>query len=206
MTNSPTPLQTLVLWALLAEGGSALATELKPGSAADRAALKALGLITEIKEKGRKRVEVSDRGWAWAAEHLDREISTRSTAGGAILRAWLTRLKRFLASQSDLSLATVLVPSKIAPAPPSVDTRARVRDAYLATTGGKYNARALLRDLRRELADMNRADLDAELLRLQSEDGASLMPLDNRAAITSADDEAAISVGGEARHLIWISR
>ena len=203
MTDSPTPLQTLILWGLLAEGGAALSSDL-PGGAPDRRALKGLGLVSESKVKRKIRIEVTERGWAWAAAHLDGEISTRSTASGPILRAWLTRLKQFLSANPEIALATVLVPP---PAPQqSPDLRSRVRAAYLAATGGKLNARARLGDLRRELADVDRADLDAELRRMQSEDGVALVSLDNRAEITPADEAAAISVGGEPRHLIWISR
>jgi hypothetical protein len=203
MTNSPTPLQTLILWGLLAEGGAAFSSAL-PGAASDRRALKALGLVTESKVKRKIRIEVSERGWAWAADHLDGEISTRSTASGPILRAWLTRLKQFLTANPELALARVLVPPTAAAQ--SSDLRERVRAAYLAATGGKFNARAFLRDLRRELADVDRAELDDALRRMQSEEGVALISLDNRMAITSADEEAAISVGGEPRHLIWISR
>jgi hypothetical protein len=205
MTDRVTPMQTLIVWSLLAEGGVAFSSDL-PGKAPDRRALKSLGLVAETREKRKTRVEVTERGWAWAAEHLDREIS-RSSASASILRGWLTRLKHYLASNPNVALATVLVPPKAtAPAELYANFRARVRDAYLVVTHGQYNARALLRDLRSELANVDRADLDAEFRRLQSEEGASLMPLDNRAAITPADEEAAISVGGEARHLIWIAR
>jgi hypothetical protein len=41
---------------------------------------------------------------------------------------------------------------------------------------------------------------------MQSQGDATLMQLDNRPDITQADREAAIQIGQESRHILWISR
>jgi hypothetical protein len=82
----------------------------------------------------------------------------------------------------------------------------RIRAAYLSITGGSFNKRALLADLRGRLSDISRNLLDDALVRMQRQGDATLMQLDNRPDITQADREAAIQVGQEPRHILWISR
>jgi hypothetical protein len=84
--------------------------------------------------------------------------------------------------------------------------RVRIRQAYLELTEGRLNTRALLRDLRQKLRDIDRPALDAALKKMQSEEEASLYQLDNRVEITDADRAAAIHFGGEPRHILWIER
>jgi hypothetical protein len=82
----------------------------------------------------------------------------------------------------------------------------RIRAAYLSLTGGSFNKRALLADIRRLLLDVSRDTLDDALVRMQHQGDATLMQLDNRPDITQADREAAIQIGQEPRHILWISR
>jgi hypothetical protein len=214
--------QTLILWALLArENAAGFQNELKPEpEKADREALELAGLIT-CERQGRYRrvwIEVTDKGWAWAADHLDANLPTGSPAGSAILQAWLTRLKSYLRAR-NVPLAELLGPQR----PRTVDTadisaadttppssyeslRARIRQAYLAVTGDQLNTRARLSQIRDKLKDIDRAELDEALKRMQREQQASLYPLDNQTEITEADQTAAIYFGGEPRHILWIER
>ncbi len=82
----------------------------------------------------------------------------------------------------------------------------RIRDTYLSLTGGSFNKRALLADIRRSLSDVSRNALDDTLMRMQRQGDATLMQLDNRPDVTQADQEAAIQIGQEPRHILWISR
>jgi predicted RNA methylase len=83
----------------------------------------------------------------------------------------------------------------------------RIIDAYLAVTGGQWNARARLADLRAQLPDVPRQLLDEALKDMELSDAAAtLMPLDNRPDITDADRAAALHIGREPRHLFWIQR
>ncbi|MGH6840568.1 MAG: hypothetical protein ACREDV_00500, partial [Methylocella sp.] len=99
--NRSTPeKQTLILWALLVRDSAAgFQNELKPEpEKADREALEKAGLI-KCEKRGRYRrvwIEVTEKGWAWAADHLDDDLPAGSPAGGSILQAWLTRLKAYM--------------------------------------------------------------------------------------------------------------
>jgi DNA-binding PadR family transcriptional regulator len=221
--NRSTPeKQTLILWALLVRDNAAgFQNELKPvPDKADRGALEKAGLI-KWERRGRYRrvwIEVTEKGWAWAADHLDDDLPAGSPAGSSILQAWLTRLKTYMQARS-VALAEVLGPQRtrkdrsegIATGDASRASdydalRARIRQAYLAVTGARINTRARLCDVREKLNDIDRAALDEALKRMQLEQQASLYPLDNKTEITDADRNAAIYFGGEPRHILWIER
>ena len=221
--NRSTPeKQTLILWALLARDDAAsFQNELKPEpDKADREALEKAGLI-KCERKGRYRriwIEVTEKGWAWATDHLNDDLPTGSPAGSSILQAWLTRLKAYMQAR-NVALAEVLGPQRArkdgsegiaigdATRASGYDTlRARIRQAYLAVTGGRINTRAQLCDIREKLNDIDRAALDEALKSMQLEQQASLYPLDNKTEITDADRNAAIFFGVEPRHILWIER
>lgn len=197
--------QTLVLWALLANGGEGFGKELKPEvDKPEREALLKAGLISVEKRKRAHWISVTDRGWRWAEDHLCDRLPDRSYAGTYILAGWLKRLQTFMRA-SNTSLADILVPRK--DTKPDYDIlREQIRAAYLAVTVGNFNRRALLADIRRRLPNVDRATLDNALELMQRQGDATLMQLDNRPDITSADEEAAIQIGQESRHILWISR
>ncbi len=215
-----TELQTLILWALLtkAEGGS-FQKDIRPEvTKKDREALVRAGLITSEKRGRSLWLEVSEKGWTWAGDNLDANLPKRSNAGTVILQEWLTRLKAFIEARG-FALADVLAPNPSSPPPNShpVDfrpqasgdyptVRSRIRKAYLELTGGRFNRRALLKDIRDRLQDVERSVLDEALKRMQREQEASLYQIDNRIEITDADRDAAIYFGSEPRHLLWIER
>jgi hypothetical protein len=200
-------MQTLILWALLAKrGGASFQKDIRPEvKKSDREALIRAGLIASDK-RGRRGLwlEMTDKGWAWAAGHLDSNLPKRSTAGTTILQAWLTQLKAFMEARG-LVLSDILGPQQ----QQLIDyptVRQRIRTAYLDLTGGRFNTRAHLSNIRERLKDIDRATLDEVLIRMQREQEASLYQLDNRAEITDADHTAAIYVGSEPRHILWIER
>jgi hypothetical protein len=215
--------QALALWALLGNGGAGFGGAVKPEvEKAEREALLKAGLITVEKRARSFWLEVTDRGWRWAQEHLGDALPEKTYGGAFVLRAWLTRLQAFMHAQ-DIGLADVLGPPVAqqlgsgngensatipdAQAPLGfAGLRDRIRQAYLDVTGGSFNRRALLADIRARLQDIDRATLDGGLKRMQREDDVSLMQIDNRVEITDADRAAAIQVGLEPRHIVWISR
>jgi DNA-binding MarR family transcriptional regulator len=169
--NRSTPeKQTLILWALLARDDAAgFQNELKPEpDKADREALEKAGLI-KCERRGRNRriwIEVTEKGWAWATDHLNDDLPAGSPAGSSILQAWLTRLKAYMQAH-NVALAEVLGPQParkdgsegiaIDDATRASDydaLRARIRQAYLAVTGDRINTRARLCDIREKLNDM----------------------------------------------------
>ena len=212
--------QTLMLWALLAHGGEAFGNEIKPEAAKpEREALLKAGLISVEKRKRAYWLSATDRGWRWAEDHLSDTLPDRSYAGTFILAGWLRHLQAFMRA-TDTPLAEILVPKATdsggpakenAPGAANAPTdhgslRERIRAAYLALTGGSFNKRALLADIRRRLSDVGRDALDNALVLMQRQGDATLMQLDNRPDITQADREAAIQIGQEPRHILWISR
>lgn len=209
MSHEITPLQTLILWALLARGGSCLQKDLKPEpSKENREALVGAGLISVAKKNRALILHVEDKGWHWASEHMDAEISTRSNAGAVVLQHLLLRLGAFTKVR-NIALAEVLAPQPTDDqmvAGDDVAPREKIRVAFLELTGGKFNTRVRLSDLRAKLCDLDRAALDESLLAIQREEGAVLMQLDNRIEITDADREAALEIGREPRHLLWLSK
>ena len=84
--------------------------------------------------------------------------------------------------------------------------RKKIRTAFLDLTSGAFNTRVRLRDLREKLRDLDRAVVDDALLAIQREEGTVLIQLDNRIEITDADRDAALEIGREPRHLLWISK
>jgi hypothetical protein len=198
-----------------------------------RDGLKARGLIEAEERKSRNEngrlvkgywMTVTKAGLAWAEENLA-AVPAKAQAAAPILQAWLARLsillqarkipiREFLGSQrgagsqpeTELATASMDVRPRT-PSPSNGDViRARIRQAYLELTGGRLNTRALLSDLRAKLKDIERPALDEALKKMQSEEGASLYQLDNRAEVTEADRVAAIYFGSEPRHILWIER
>ncbi len=207
---APTQTQTLILWALLAKpGGASFQKDIKPDvTKPDREALVGAGLITSEK-RGRPGfwLEITDRGWAWAADHLDADLPKRSLAGSAILRAWLKRLKAFMQARG-LALADILGPQQ-SPEPPPLDgpaLRQRIRAAYLDIAGNRLNTRVLLSDLRGKLRDIDRATLDDALTRMHLEQGSTLSGLDNPREITPAIRDGGLAFKGEPMFVLWITR
>lgn len=219
MSQDVTPLQALILWALLARGGSCLQKDLKPApKPKDRDPLVRAGLISVEKKNRLLILHVEDKGWLWAGQNMNADLSGRSNAGGAILRDLLQRLAAFI-SVRNIPLAELLAAgpqspaiidrSHAAPAMAPVDSaelRERIRAAFLKLSGGAYNGGVLLSNLRKELAGIDRPILDQALLAIAREESADLMQLDNRIDITDADRQAALMIGDEPRHLLWISK
>jgi hypothetical protein len=203
--SSSEPRRALILWALLAkENGTAYQNALKPEpSKADRDALERDGLVAVSRVGPRRRyfLEATDKGWQWAGEHLDAALPANCPAASKILEAWLKHLKAFLAAH-DFVLADVFGAQAQAA---TGDLWAQLRTAYLQTTGGKLNTRALLKDIRARL-DVDRPTLDVALKAYQADAKLQLYPSDNRLELTEADKAAAVQIGGEPRHIVWIEK
>lgn len=82
-------------------------------------------------------------------------------------------------------------------------TQDRIRAAYakLAPRAGAWIG---LLELRAELADVDRADLDYALRMINREEGVTLIPESNQKTLTEADRKAAVHFGGQDKHLISI--
>ncbi|OZA91528.1 MAG: hypothetical protein B7X76_02190 [Azorhizobium sp. 39-67-5] len=209
----------ILLHLIAAHGGAAAQKELTDRKVkcdpAERGPLQDAGLIRTMKRGRGNFIEVTDKGWDHAGRNLRTLLPEDAEGASAVLRVWLERLALFTAEQGKV-LADVMASSAGGPvsesepgAPPDDgvdDLPGRIRDAYLAVTGGSFNARALLKDLRPRLADVPRETLDAALIGLQRAGNAILYRMDNNATLTGADRTAALSIAGEPRHMLWIPK
>jgi hypothetical protein len=203
-----TEMRTLMLWALLAKpGGAGLQKDIRPEmKKADRDALVGEGLIASIAKSRPIMLEVTDKGWAWAGDHLDAELPKRSIYGAAILQAWLKQLKTFMTAKGFVLADVLATPATPERRDGSSALRERIRRSYLDATGGRLNQRVFLNELRDRLGDVDRSTLDEALRDLHLEDGAHLSGSDNPPEITSAIRDASLDFKGERMFVLWITR
>lgn len=224
MSGTPTPKQALILWCLLGRHGSALQSAVVPRiDKADREALIA-GRYLEAEKQGRSlRLTVTDKGWAWAGEHMREPLPPSFR----VLQDWLERMQADLAA-TGRTLAELVgsAPEEPAPAEPRSrarrasskgsnskgsktptpkQLRARIESAYLALTGGERAKAVRLSALRAGLADLDRATVDAGLAAiLRGDQTARLSQFSDPKSLDPAEREAAFSPAGEPFHIIWI--
>lgn len=209
MTYEPTPVETTRIFALLGRGGSALQKELKPAfEKSHREALVAAGFLVTRKDKAANnayRVELTDAGWNWAQGHLAAPCSLTGGAS-AILRDWMAALARYVAT-SNVSLFEILCARSAEPAAdpqPAPLTFEQVRAAALALGAGQAHVRIRLKDLRRNLPDAGREQLDAVLRQAAQQGLIVLFPLDDPRGRSAEDEAASISLGGMPAHILYL--
>jgi len=168
--------------------------------------------------RGRSYVhELTDPGWRWCEEELTAGRPVRAGYLGGAFYAVLANLPRFL-DRADLRLADVfgrtneplrLAPPAASPAAPSAvpatqdgDVESRIRSAYrqLAREPRDWVRLAELRPL----IGARREEVDAVLRQLNRSHQASVIPEQNQRVRTQADEDAAVRIGGENKHLISI--
>jgi hypothetical protein len=83
------------------------------------------------------------------------------------------------------------------------DIEARIRAAYaeLARKPGTWVGLAEVRSL---LRDVPRVDVDGTLRRLSLIEGVELIPESNQKTLTQQDRDAAVTIGDQDKHLLWI--
>jgi hypothetical protein len=222
-----TPKQSLIIWCLLGKQGQAYQSDIIPKlDRKDREALIAAGLIASEKHGQRFYLTVQDKGWHWASEHLREELPPNYR----VLRDWLERIHLHLESRGE-TLAELIGPApehrweppaskKRTPSSPGrranksvrskkplspTELRVRIEQAYLTATNGRKGEGVPLSRIRNELADLDRATVDAALLRILQGDGkARLVQNSDPTSLSEEDRAAAFSPGGEPFHLLWI--
>ncbi|MEU0529906.1 hypothetical protein [Amycolatopsis tolypomycina] len=167
----------------------------------ERTGLNKLGYV-DSDRTGPKRSFVhllSESGWAWCEKELaaggpppQRGQSPLATA----LYVVLGGLGEYL-DRENLRLVDVFTP---ADSTPLAD---RIRVAYRELVK-EPRGWVGLGQLRSKLGGAAAAEVNAALLELSSTGEAHLVPEENRKALTAADREAAIRIGGEDNHLISI--
>ncbi|RSN39201.1 MULTISPECIES: hypothetical protein [unclassified Amycolatopsis] len=144
--------------------------------------------------------ELTERGWAWCEEELSQEEAPlpRSSLGSA-LYVVLGGLGRHL-RREKLRLADLFMPEVDLTVE---EIESRIRIAYRKLSRSPRDWVSLV-ELRPMLGEASTVDVDAVLKELSRSGQAHLVPESNRKALTAADHEAAIRIGGEDNHLISI--
>jgi hypothetical protein len=160
--------------------------------------------FVESDKQGRSFVhDLSENGWAWCAEDLAAGSGGRDSS---LERAHYLVFGVFMRSMnaSGLRLADVFSPAS--PSGGAVDATgvaAQVEAGYLALAPARGEF-VKLRELRLHLADITRADLDTALAAMFTGQRINLIPESHQQALSDADRESALRLGGEYKHLISI--
>jgi hypothetical protein len=199
------------MFALLAEAREVANPELEERAGfrlngKERRTLNDLKLVTSYRRGSTYAHELTDAGWRWCND----ELSAGPGAGRGskdIERAMyvvLAGLGRYL-EVTEQSLADIFKPRQQARPLPEADVEAQIRAGYrtLASEPGEF---VKLHQLRLRLPDIPRADTDAALDRLYRAQQINLVPQADRQALSDADRESSLRIGGEHKHLISIEQ
>ena len=144
--------------------------------------------------------ELTDAGWAWVVAELDRQVPPRAGSAGGALYALLNGLKVALDARGMLIQELFAATPSAAPQP-SGSLRDRIREAY-RNLASRPRDWVELRDLRTQLGDWPRGEVDGELIRLFRAKEVNLTLHEDRGRLTQADRDAALRLGVDDMHLI----
>jgi len=207
MDFKPNPRQVLYLWKLLVSDEGIPFGQTRPPlkKAAERNELGKHGLIDISPEKKKtpkgslaKYVTLSKDGQSWAAENMDAEIS-KSQEASMVLHQVFCKLKDFLRNE-NVALATLLNLKDKQPE----NLEDMIRDAYYRASGGKWDSRVRLYELRQSLPSVSRSELDTKLLSMQKENKLVVYTEDDPQEITPEDEAAAIDILGVKKHIVYM--
>ena len=131
--------------------------------------------------------ELTDAGWDWCATHSSEGLQSGASSMEGALYAVLGGLARYL-EYSEQSLADVFQQRVPEGAERPGDIAELIRAAYLrlASEPGKF---VKLRELRAELNDVPRGELDSSLEEMYRAQQVNLVPQSNQQALTQPDRE-----------------
>ena len=205
--------QRAVLFALLGEARQVANPELEQLigvrlDGADRRQLNARKYVESTKVGRAYLHELSDAGWRWCAQELAAAPGERA---GSLERAHYKVFGLFARhlDAAGLTLADIAAPAPDA-APASKanagDLTAFIETGYrsLAASAGEFVSLRELRLRVTALTDRPRPDVDAALAAMFTAQRINLIPQSHQQALSDADREAALRIGGEYKHLISI--
>ncbi|MGQ9872343.1 hypothetical protein [Leptodesmis sp.] len=205
MSFQPTPKQALVMWSLLITGDEPAISNVKPKlKPAERKPLIDFGLIELVKRGRSTHIVLTDKAWGWAADHFEVELS-KSSCAALILQELLKKLGNYLNHHKIPPVEflvhenTTIEHSESGAAVLS-DLEAKICEAYLKASGGKYNVRVRLSQLRQLL----RAEVDKVLIQMDLARKITLMHLDDPQEIRPEDEQYAVNIGGQKNHIIYM--
>ena len=194
--------QRAVLFALLGEARQVANPELEQLigvrlDGAERRDLNDRKLVESVKVGRPFAHELTDKGWRWCNEELAAAPGERA---GGLERAHYRvfgLFARYL-DAAGLSLADIVRPD-----PSAADLTASIEAAYHSLAPG-LGAFVSLRELRLRLPGRPRPDVDAALAALFTAQRINLIPQSDQRALSDADRDAGVRIGGEHKHLISI--
>jgi hypothetical protein len=169
----------------------------------ERRKLNDLKLVTSRKTGRTFTHELTDAGWHWCATALTAGLPGKAGSAEGALSVVLAGIARYL-DYTGQSLADVFGwQTAEIPAASSPDIEDLIKTAYqgLATKPGEF---VKIRELRAQLPDVTRGDLDAALEKLYRSQRINLIPQSNQQALSDADRQAALRVGDELKHLVLV--
>jgi len=207
--------QRAVLFALLGEARRVANPELEQLigvrlDGAERRDLNDRKLVESVKVGRPSAHELTDKGWRWCNQELAAAPGERA---GGLERAHYRvfgLFARYL-DAAGLSLADIVRPdpdpdpdpSQTATDTTATDLSASIEAAYHYLAPG-VGAFVSLRELRLRLPGRPRPDVDAALAALFTAHRVNLIPQSDQRALSDADRDAAVRIGGEHKHLISI--
>jgi len=152
--------------------------------------------------KGRSlHLSATPEGIRWTEKNLKIDPGNKTNKVLKVLAMALARTDAYLTA-NRISLEEFLKPGGTKPSSDPVDA---VRQAYLAISGGAYDARVLLKDLRKRLT-LSRDEQDDALLALMQSTQADLYSEDDPMSRDEEDDRAALTLADRRRHIIQLHR
>ena len=166
---------------------------------AARVKLNREGLVQSRRLPGRGFAhELTDAGWAWVVAELDAQrVPRRAGSAGGALYALLNGLRVALDARG-MVIQELFAP---AAAGSAASLRDRIRQAYRNLASRPWDW-VELRDLRTQLGDWPRREVDLELIRMFREKDVNLTLHEDRGRLTQADREAALRLGVDDMHMI----
>ena len=144
--------------------------------------------------------ELTDAGWAWVVAELEAQVPRRAGSAGGALYALLNGLKVALEARG-MVIQELFDPSEpTAPRQPG-SLRERIRQAY-RSLASRPRDWVELRDLRAQLGDLPRREVDLEIIRMFREKDVNLTLHEDRGRLSQADRDAALRLGVDDMHLI----
>jgi hypothetical protein len=157
--------------------------------------------LVESDKSGRAFVhDLSDAGWRWCADELAAGPGGRASSLERAHYLVFGVFARYM-NASGLTLADIVGPASACGDAASVAARVEAGYRALAPASGEF---VKLRELRLRLADISRPDLDSALTAMFTAQRINLIPESHQQALSAADRESALRIGGEYKHLISI--
>lgn len=145
--------------------------------------------------------ELTDAGWAWVVAELDAQrVPPRAGSAGGALYALLNGLKVALETRG-MVIQELFEQSEPATPRQPASLRDRIRQAYRSLSSRPWDW-VELRDLRKQLGDWPRREVDLELTRMFRDKDVNLTLHEDLRRLTAADRDAALRIGVDDMHLI----